>query len=206
MNHAKPARSSGRRRGHGSEQHRQRPQEPKGPQDAFRNMRRSTSNLAQEIGSATRTTTKELIDQVSKVSGAVSETVKDEAQRLLDEQRDTAAAKVTGMAKITRQAAHGLRAVRLDNVAEMADSAAKQAQFIADYVKESDVTQVLEDAEDLVRRHRALVTGGLFVAGLALARFLKASAEDEPNGTARRGQRQGRRDNDEDEVSSGDDE
>src|SRR5689334_21950148 len=125
MNHAKPVRSVARRRSESK---------PPSPQQALRGLRQQTSGLAQEIGTAARTTTRELMQEIRQITREVSETVKEEAQRLLDDQRDAAASKVTNVAKITRQAAHGLRAVRLDNVADLADSAGKKAQRFADYV------------------------------------------------------------------------
>jgi hypothetical protein len=36
------------------------------------------------------------------------------------------------------------------------------------------------DVEDIARRHPAVFFGGMFVAGLAAARFFKASCETEP--------------------------
>jgi len=139
-----------------------------------------------QIRTAATATAGDVKRQVRQVTNAIVETVKDEAQNLLDEQRDAAVAKVGGASKVARRVAHALRAVRLDDVANLADSAAERAEDLSAYVKESDVTQVLQDAEDLARRHRVLVTGGLFVVGFALARFLKAGEErDDGEGQGR---------------------
>jgi hypothetical protein len=46
----------------------------------------------------------------------------------------------------------------------------------ASYVRQHDFQQLRHDAEDLARRHPAIFFGGMFVLGMAAARFLKASA------------------------------
>ena len=49
-------------------------------------------------------------------------------QRVLDEKRTHAASRVEGVAKVVRQTAHALRAVRLESAAEIADMAAAFAR------------------------------------------------------------------------------
>jgi hypothetical protein len=44
-------------------------------------------------------------------------------------------------------------------------------------VLERSFQDLRRDAEDIARRHPAVFFGGMFVAGLALARFAKASAD-----------------------------
>jgi len=165
-------------------------------QNPLQELRHQASGLLREIKTAARETTGDLSRQASEVSRAVSDTVKEEAQRLLDERREAIAGKVGIAAKLARQTGHALRAVRLDNAAEVADAAAGQVRKLGDYLKESDVSQILEDAEQLTRNHRALVTGGLLVTGFALVRFLKASAEPQrsnSNGGSASGRGQGKR-------------
>jgi hypothetical protein len=176
------------------------------PRQLFRELRHQAKDLGHEIKSVARETTSDLKQEVGRISQAVSDTVKDEAQRLFDERREAVTSKVGVAAKLARQVGHALRAVRLENAAEVADAASEQAQEFGDYLKESDVSQLIEDAEDLTRRHQALVTTGLLVAGFALARFLKASAEangSNSSGATRR--RRGQKARRAGRVSSGDD-
>lgn len=60
-------------------------------------------------------------------------------------------------------------------IAELADSAGKKLHKSADYLKETDPGAMAEDVRGLARQYPELVFGGLFVLGLAAARFLKAS-------------------------------
>ena len=43
------------------------------------------------------------------------------------------------------------------------------------YLEERNLAQVIEDAGEVARRHPGMVIGGMFLTGLALGRFLKAS-------------------------------
>lgn len=152
------------------------------PAKVLREAGHQTSDLLTQIGKATRETAGDLKQEVVKVTRTTVDTVKEEAQRLLDDQRDALGSKVGKAARLARQFGHALRAVRLDDAAKMTDSAAKRVEKLGDYVKEADVSKVLEDAEEVAREHQALFAGGLFLAGLALARFLKASRETERSG------------------------
>lgn len=149
------------------------------PAKVLREAGHQTSDLFTQIGKATRETAKDLKQEVVEVTRTAVDTVKEEAQRVLDDQREAVGSKVGKAARLTRQFGHALRAVRLDDAARMTDSAAKRVEKLGDYVKEADVSQVLEDAEGLAREHQALFAGGLFLIGLALARFLKASRESD---------------------------
>ena len=157
------------------------------PAKVLREAGHQTSDLLTQLGKATRETAGDLKQEVVEVARTAAETVKEEAQRVLDDQREAVGSKVAKAARLARQFGHALRAVRLDDAAKMTDSAAKRVEKLGDYVKEADVSQVLEDAEGMAREHQALFAGGLFIVGLAVARFLKASRESERSG--RKGRR-----------------
>ena len=107
------------------------------------------------------------------------EAIKEEAERLFDEQKGKAASKVTRYGKAVHQAAHALRAVKAEGLAEYADSAADAVEGLTSYLEERNLAQVLQDAGEVARRHPGMVIGGMFLTGFAAARFLKASASRE---------------------------
>jgi hypothetical protein len=78
--------------------------------------------------------------------------------------------------------------VRVDaatrGVCELAESAARQMDRAARYVRRSELRDVVRDLEELARRRPAVLVGGSFATGVLLARFLKSSGE--------RGERTGR--------------
>ena len=117
-------------------------------------------------------------DQVKRkatdVTRAITGTLKEEAERLFDEQKSKAASKVTRYGKVVHQAAHALHAVKADGLADVVDTAAEKIEGITDYIEERNLAQVLEDAGEVARSHPGMMIGGMFLTGFALARFLKA--------------------------------
>ena len=75
----------------------------------------------------------------------------------------------------TRGAGHALRAVKAEGLADYVDSAAGAVEQLNQYLEERNLAQVIEDAGEVARRHPGMVIGGMFLTGLALGRFLKAS-------------------------------
>jgi hypothetical protein len=140
------------------------------------------AEVANYVKSSTRAATQQFKETAGDMARAIQETVKEEAERLFEEQRGRASSKAEKVGKVVRQTAHALRAVRLDSVAEQVEAGAQKVDDASEYIKERNLTEVLQDAEEIVQRNRGLAVGGLFIAGFALARFLKASepqAEDE---------------------------
>jgi hypothetical protein len=121
-------------------------------------------------------------DKATEMTRAITSTIKEEAEHLFDEQKGKAASKVKGYGKVVHQAAHALHAVKADGLAEYVDSAGAAVEGITDYLEERNLAQVLEDVGEVARSHPGMMIGGMFVTGLALARFLKASGSREEEG------------------------
>jgi len=60
-------------------------------------------------------------------------------------------------------------------LAQFADQAAEQIDRFSTYLRETDVDEMLADAQRFARRQPALFLGGAFAVGLLAARFLKSS-------------------------------
>lgn len=63
------------------------------------------------------------------------------------------------------------------NLAWLSRQASSRLQRASDYLRTSDFAQMRSDAEDFARRNPAVFFGGLFLGGVILGNFLKASAE-----------------------------
>ena len=147
---------------------------------------RELKERATEVASSVRETAAEATETVKQKAGdmgrAISGTVKEEAERLFEEQKGKAASKVKRYGKVIQQAAHALKAVKAQGLAEYADAAAERVEGVTEYLEERNLAQVLQDAGEVARKHPGMTIGGMFIAGFALARFLKASASREDEG------------------------
>jgi hypothetical protein len=146
--------------------------------EALDDLRRRAADLAHGLRESASAASEQMSSMVMKAGRVINETVQQEAGRLYDEQKDRAARKVANFGKVFHQVAHALHAVRLDGAADYVDSAANRVGDASDYLRESDLKDLIEDAQDVIRDHPGLAMGGLFVAGLAVARFVKAGLSD----------------------------
>lgn len=59
--------------------------------------------------------------------------------------------------------------------------ASKGLGNVTDFLRDTEPRELYDEAGRLARKHPELVFGGLFIAGLGIARFLKASASERQN-------------------------
>ena len=55
---------------------------------------------------------------------------------------------------------------------------AKGLDNLSGYLRDTDPSDLYDEAGRIARKHPEIVFGGLFIAGLGLARFMKSSAEE----------------------------
>lgn len=70
-------------------------------------------------------------------------------------------------------------------IANVASTAAEQAERAAGFLRETDARELLHNVEDVARRQPLLFVGGAFLLGVAASRFIKAAGGN--NGGANRG-------------------
>ena len=151
--------------------------------EALSLVREKAADVAGRVINGTREVKEQVMQKAADLTRAVSEGVRDEANKFFDEQKGKLGAKAHRVAKAINQAAHALHAVKADNIAEAVDSAGGRVEQAAGYVEERSLSDLMADAEDVARRHPGIMLGGLFVTGLVAARFIKASASrDESDG------------------------
>ena len=102
--------------------------------------------------------------------------VRKHATEQLATQKDRATDGLGSVAQAVRDTTQHLRTQQHDTVARYAEQAADQIERFSQRLKEKDVSELLEDAQQLARRQPALFIGGAFALGLLGARFLKSSA------------------------------
>ncbi len=103
--------------------------------------------------------------------------VQQQAQSLIEAQKDRAVEGVESVAQALRQTGQQLQGEGPASfVGQYADSAANQIEQLADYLRYSDMELLMDDAQRFARREPALFVGGAFALGLMVARFLKSSS------------------------------
>jgi len=148
----------------------------------FEDIRTQTAQLTESIGRATRSLTEEAMRNATGVTRAV----KDGATELVSEQKQRAAARVERLGSAIGQAARVLRAGRIDKAADYMEAAAGGVEGTALYLRDSDLSVILDDVADLARRYPLAFLGGMFAAGLGVARFVKAGEPDAPSAESRK--------------------
>ncbi len=123
---------------------------------------------AQEVASKTSADVKAGAQQAAAEAGGYLEKVVREQKGTLadtvDEYRDAARAAVD---KLTDEE-HSVAAQKIDRAADQLDR-------VSTFLRDTQPQDLLAEAGHLARRRPEYVFGGLFLAGLGLARFLKAS-------------------------------
>src|SRR3954464_8668058 len=122
-------------------------------------------------------------EQAKTLAGDAKEQAKDMAgqardhvQTLVGQQKDQAADRLHSLADVLREAGHKLDEGRqAGDFGQYADRAAQQVEKLSSYLRDHELKDFVRDTETFARRRSEVFLGGTLVAGLMLARFLKAS-------------------------------
>lgn len=146
-----------------------------GAQQKAKGVAQSAANEAGKLKDAAQEKGNVAIEQVKAGAESAAQQAKEVGTSYVAKQKETLANKVGEYAEAAHAAAERLQAEDGNMLAEPAGRAAEQLDRFAGYLREADPTDFLDDLEGLARRRPEVVFGGLFVAGLVAARFLKAS-------------------------------
>ena len=87
---------------------------------------------------------------------------------------DQAATGVASVAESIRRVSADMEA-KQPQIADVALTAADQAEALAGYLRDNDVRQIIGNVESFARRQPLLFLGGAFMLGMAASRFIKAA-------------------------------
>lgn len=104
--------------------------------------------------------------------------MEERGSEMLNEQKERLCGEIHHYSTALRRAAESLHEDQDERVASAADRIADELESAADYLDRRPISQIYRDAEDFARRRPEWVFGGLFLAGLAFGRFLKASSKN----------------------------
>ena len=108
--------------------------------------------------------------------------ITERAQGFVQEQKSRLCTGIDGAAQAARAAAEKLEESQDPTVARYARAAVGGLEQVRDYLQAADVSDLAADVRRFTRNHPEWVLGGMFVVGLALARFMKADRPIGPRG------------------------
>jgi len=119
----------------------------------------------------------EVLSQTQEKAGEVVDQVKQQATTQIDTQKGRASDALGSVALAIRQTGTQLHEQDNAQIAQYADKAAQQVENLANYLRNTDISQMAAQVERLARRQPALFLGGALALGLFGARFLKSSSQ-----------------------------
>ena len=93
----------------------------------------------------------------------------------VDSSKGRAADTLDSLAQALSQSGQQLRSDNLGPASQYVDRAGEQLRKASDYLRNTNVDEMVRNTEDFARRQPAVFVGGAFFLGLLAARFIKAS-------------------------------
>lgn len=120
----------------------------------------------------------EAAGQAREAAHGVASQAQDRVREQIDQRSTEAGERVGSTAQDIRSVGEELQKQGKERPAKVARQAAERVDQAGSYLRESDSDRILSDIEDFGRRRPWAVLAGATVAGLAAARFLKASSRE----------------------------
>ena len=117
----------------------------------------------------------ELKDQAVSQAKQTGSQLQAQVTQLVGDQKTKAADQIDGVAGAIRKAAASLHEENDEALAGYADGAADAVEQARDYLRDRQPADLFHDLGGFIRKRPEWGLGGLFIAGLAAGRFLKAS-------------------------------
>ncbi|HEX6962830.1 MAG TPA: hypothetical protein VF175_13250, partial [Lacipirellula sp.] len=127
-----------------------------------------------DVKGAARQTGEQLKDSAQSAADALRE----QGEGFFQEQKGKAAGELTTLSSAIRGAADRLRSDDESHAARYAEMAADKLDGAARFLGEQDLGSLAREVERAARRRPELFLGGMFLVGLGISRFLKASRNE----------------------------
>jgi gas vesicle protein len=148
--------------------------------DQGKNLAQDTKDQAKDVAQGAKEQVKSLASDAKDQAKDVANQARDHVQQLVGQQKDQAADRLGSLAEALREAGRKLNeGQQAGDFGHYADRAAGQVERLSKYLRENDLSGFVRDTESFARRRPEVFLGGTLIAGLMLARFLKASTPDQ---------------------------
>ena len=134
---------------------------------------RDARKMAEDLKKQARGVASQAREGATRLAGKTRE----QARGAVEQRKGQAASSLDSLSSVLRDSAGRLRG-EPSFFGDYAESAAERVDQLARYLRESEPERFVRDAEDFARRRPEVFMGGMLVAGLLLARFLKSSSLD----------------------------
>ena len=125
----------------------------------------------------TKDEARNLMAEAKRETASLASQARDQVQGLVAQRKDEMANRLGSLAGVLHDAGRRLDEEDGGGFGRYAHRAAEQVDRLSTYLRDRDLDSFVHDTETLARRRPELFLGGTFLAGVLLARFLKASAD-----------------------------
>jgi hypothetical protein len=147
----------------------------------------SAKQAAQTAKEKSSEVAREVTQQVKRTAGEVTHEVKEhvsetvgQARRKVEEgasdQKRQLADQIENVANAVRRAGDEMGGGQQNQLGSYADSAAEQLNNLSTYLRDHDLTQILDDARGYARRQPEIFFTGALVAGFLAGRFFRSGS------------------------------
>jgi len=126
-------------------------------------------------GPQDKQSTRDLTEGIRKAGAETARRAKEQGEAFLGQQKHTVAETMHHCGDALREASRRLRDNQDQNLASFTDTIADRIERTSGYLESKQIDEIRNDVENFARRQPHAFYGGMFVAGLALSRFFKAS-------------------------------
>ena len=152
---------------------------PQSPGSGLKQMAKETAQTAktkiETLKSAAQEQGGAAVEEIKTVAQSATRQAQEAGRDFIQEQKENLVQKVDQYAEAMRAACERLRSEEGNLLVGPAQNAVDQLERMSGYLRGKQPADLLEDLESYARRRPEVVFGGLFVVGLAAARFFKAS-------------------------------
>jgi hypothetical protein len=165
--------------------------QPLGTRESASDLKEQARQQMQESYQKVRHFTRVAMDKAHEQWQESRGRVGERARSVLDQQKQSLCKGLDDVAQAAHAAADGLEERDGQAIAHYAHMAGDTLERVRDYVDSADVREIAENLRAFARRHPEIILGGMFVVGLAVARFVKADRRFEPRGRPPQGSDEG---------------